>query len=261
MRRAALVAAIVVVALGSAGCGGSAPDSDSAPPAGATTPSDTPSPSATPSGPAITTPKPTPQPKPTPRPVPTATTPTGPVLVAKGQTSPGARLRFGRKAIVPIRDYDSFTHDYTVGVLGITVGPIQRVPATQLEGNYDAASRARLKGRTAYYSRIVITNESGNDMSSIVKPAFDGLRRNGQNPDLVLLGGDIPSCPENVSSPDTFDHKGATWVVCHFEVSSASRPVRMISYEEPPYGLEIQIFDNPAPRYNQFYNLGPITWR
>jgi hypothetical protein len=35
----------------------------------------------------------------------------------------------------------------------------------------------------------------------------------------------------------------------------------VITYDEPPYGPEIQIFDNPAPQYNHYYNLGPVSWR
>ncbi|TWD81273.1 hypothetical protein FB561_2384 [Kribbella amoyensis] len=182
-------------------------------------------------------------------------------MIKGRQTTPGARLPFGRKAIVPIRYRNSFTKTFTEGVIGVAPGPIQRIPATRLEGNYDAQSRARLKGKTAYYSRIVITNESGNDLTGLISPRFSGLRRNGQNPDLLLLGGDLSSCPEGVSPPDSFDRKGATWIVCHFEASAASRPVRVIAYREPPYGEEIQTSGEPAPAFNQYYNLGPITWR
>ncbi|ADB31643.1 hypothetical protein Kfla_2575 [Kribbella flavida DSM 17836] len=109
--------------------------------------------------------------------------------------------------------------------------------------------------------QIVITNESGNDLSGVVAPSLRGLRRTGGQPDVALIGGDIPGCRENVAAPDDFDHKGATWVVCEFEVSSAARPVRTIAYDEPPYGVEPRLFDDPPPRFNQYYGLGAITWR
>jgi hypothetical protein len=198
----------------------------------------------------------------TPAPPPRSGPPAQPVRIRKGQTSPGARLRFGQKAIVPFRHYDSFEKTYSEGVLGITPQPFRRTPATNLVGNYDAASRARMKGRTAYYSRIVITNEGGTDLSGVVVPSFLGLTRSGGDPALQLLGGDIASCPENPGAPESFDHKGATWVVCHFEVSTSSRPVRVLAYDEQPYGTEEQVFDDdPPPRFNQYYGLGDITWR
>jgi hypothetical protein len=212
----------------------------------------------------ITTPTPTPPPTrvtPTPtRPTRDATTPpTGPLRLTKGMTRPGARLRFGQKAIVPIRQYDSFGGTYTEGVLGVVVQKIQRAPGAKVEGNFDAKSTALLKSHTAYYAKILITNESGNAMS-LIEPNFDAVRRGGRQPDLVLIGGDLPNC-RTTSSPESFDHKGAQWVTCEVGASSPSRPIREIRYEDPPYGKEIQTWDDdPAPRFNEYYDLGAITW-
>lgn len=239
--------AVIVPGLLVAGCSG---DDDTAQPV----------PTAT-----VTAPTPTPTPKrmtqtPT-NPTRDATRPpTGPLRLTKGMTRPGTRLRFGQKAIVPIRQYYSFTKTYTEGVLGVVVQRIQRAPGSKIEGNFDAKSKALLKSHTAYYAKIVITNESGNAMS-LIEPHFDALRSGGRQPDLALIGGDLPGC-RGTSSPDSFDHKGAQWVTCEVGASSPSRPIREIRYEDPPYGKEIQTWDDdPAPRFNQYYDLGAITWR
>jgi hypothetical protein len=212
----------------------------------------------------ITMPTPTPTPKRVPPPPTRAThnattPPTRPLRLTNGMTRPGARLRFGQKAIVPIRQYNSFGRTYAEGVLGVVVQKIQRAPGAKVEGNFDAKSTALLKSHTAYYAKIVITNESGNAMS-LIEPRFDAVRRGGRQPDLVLIGGDLPNC-RTTSSPESFDHKGARWVTCELGASSPSRPIREIRYEDPPYGKEIQTWDDdPKPRFNQYYDLGAITW-
>jgi hypothetical protein len=174
-------------------------------------------------------------------------------------TRPGTRLRFGQKAIVPIRQYDSFEKTYTEGVLGIVVQRIRQAPGSEIEGNFDAKSEALLKSHTAYYAKIVITNESGNAMS-LVQPSFEALRGGGGQPDLSLIGGEMPGCGEE-HVLDSFDRKGAKWVSCEVGASSPSRPIQEIHYTEPPYGKEIQTFDDdPPPRFNRYYGLGAITW-
>lgn len=239
---------VIVSALLVAGCSEGDNAAQSVPTATVTTPT----PTLTPT-PRRVTPTPT-------KPTRDATTPpTGPLRLTKGMTRPGARLRFGQKAIVPIRQYNSFGRTYTEGVLGVVVQQIQRAPGSRIEGNFDAKSTALLKSHTAYYAKIVITNESGNAMS-LIEPHFDALRRGGQQPDLALIGGDLPNC-RTTSSPESFDHRGAQWVTCELGASSPSRPIREIRYGDPPYGVEIQTWDDdPAPRFNQYYDLGAITW-
>jgi hypothetical protein len=187
----------------------------------------------------------------------TTTPPTRPLRVTAAMTRPKTRLRFGQKAIVPVRDYNALRKSYTEGVLGVVVRRIRQTRGSRIEGNFDAASRAVLKRSTAYYAEIVITDESGNAMSLSV-PRFEARRAGGELADVSVLGGALPGCEES-PSPDAFDHKGARWVTCAFWVSTA--PLREIHYLAPPYGKNYQHPNDRAPSFNRYYELGAIIWR
>jgi hypothetical protein len=232
---------VTVLALGLmvAGCSGSG---DPPPVASTTaaTPTASASPSPSPSGPA-----------------PAATAPlTGPLRVTAGMTRPGTRLRFGQKAIVPIRQYNPRLKGYLEGVLGIVVQPIRSIPGSALGGSVDDQSAALLKKNRVYYVKIVITNESGNPMP-LETPRFDGLRGDGESSDIALHGGELPDC-EDVGATG-FDRKGARWVTCDRWVSPPSAPITQVRYLEAPYGEGPKPFDDA--RFNRHYNLGPLTWR
>jgi hypothetical protein len=171
-------------------------------------------------------------------------------------TRPGARLRFGQKAIVPIRQYHPL-RGYTEGVLGIVVEPIRSISGTRIKGHYDDESAAVLKSNRAYYVKIVITNESGTPMS-LSTPRFDGLRGDGTISYTVLHGGELPGC-EETGTPESFNHKGARWVTCDRWLSSPTKPIRQVRYQEPPYGEAPKAFEDS--RFNNHYSLGPIIWR
>ncbi|GAA2398611.1 hypothetical protein GCM10010191_01700 [Actinomadura vinacea] len=188
----------------------------------------------------------------------TATPPTQPLRLTKKMTRPGTRLRFGQKAIVPIRDYHPLPKTFAEGVLGIVVKRLRQAPGSKINGNFDDSGRAVLKRSTAFYAEIVITNESGNPMS-LSLPDFEGRRSGGEPNDVSLLGGELPGCPEN-PSPDSFDHKGARWVTCKLWASTSSSPLREIHYLAPPYGKNAQHPNSPAPDFNQHYELGAIIW-
>jgi hypothetical protein len=187
----------------------------------------------------------------------TTTPPAQPLRVTGKMTRPRTRLRFGQKAIVPIRDYNALRKSYTEGVLGIVVQRIRQTPGTRIEGDFDAGSRAVLKRSTAYRAEIVITNESGNAMSLSV-PRFEARRSGGGVADVSVLGGELPHCTES-PSPDSFDHKGARWVTC--ELWASTYPLREIHYMAPPYGKNAQHPNDRAPSFNQYYDLGAIIWR
>jgi hypothetical protein len=187
----------------------------------------------------------------------TTALPTQPLRVTGKMTRPGIRLRFGQKAIVPVREYNALRKSYTEGVLGIVVRRIRQTRGSRVEGNFDAASRAVLKRSTAYYAEIIITNESGNPMSLSV-PRFEARRNGGGLADVSVLGGRLPGCAES-PSPDSFDHKGARWVTCGLWVSTY--PLREIHYMNPPYGQNAQHPNDRAPSFNQYYDLGTIVWR
>jgi hypothetical protein len=171
-------------------------------------------------------------------------------------TRPGTRLRFGQKAVVPVRQYDLRRDAYTEGVLGIVVRQIQHIPGSELDGAFDRNSWAVLKRQTAYYAKIVITNESGSAMW-LGTPRFEGLTSSGESPHTVVLGGEVPACAMR-GSPVRFDHRGAQLTTCELVVSPPSRPIRQIRYLEAPYGQSVQGVADA--RFNRYYNLGPITW-
>lgn len=187
------------------------------------------------------------------------TAPTGPLRVTEGMTPPGTRLQFGQRAVVPFRSYNSFSGTYSEGVLGIVVEPIQQIPGDQIVGNFDPESRNVLNSSTGYYTRITITNEGTNDLSSALVPRFDLRTAGGGEPDVALIGGEAAGCPEMPGAPTPFG-RGATWVTCVADASSPSRPLTEVHYLAPPYGEEIQLFDDPPPRFNQYYSLGAIVW-
>ncbi|MQA97388.1 MAG: hypothetical protein GEV11_23135 [Streptosporangiales bacterium] len=175
-------------------------------------------------------------------------------------TRPGARLRFGEKAIVPVRHYYPLLKTYDEGVLGIVVQRIRTTPGSEVQGNFGEDSRAVLKRHTAYHAKIIITNESGNAFSPGT-PRFTG--EFGDFGPAVTVSGEmrLPGCREGYP-PDSgeFDRMGAEWKTCILAVSSRSRPMTEVRYDDPPYGKEIQFEQDPSPDFSEHYDLGAITW-
>lgn len=243
MRARGIVVVPFVLAALLTGCTEDAPTSQ----APVETPSETPTPS-------IAYPPPEPPAPPTP------TTPTEPLRVTKGMTKPGATLRFGQKAVVPMRYHDSFGHKYFEGVVTVTVQPIRRTSTKNLAGNFDDKSRDLLRGKYVYYARVDLALVSG-DLSTAVTPTLEGVRSRGRAPAFALIGGELEEiCPEG-SAPADFDVKGARWATCAIAVGTGSSPIRGFVWDEPPYGKELQLFDETPPQFNDFYDLGGITWR
>ncbi|WP_344268718.1 hypothetical protein [Actinomadura napierensis] len=190
----------------------------------------------------------------------TTAIPTEPIHLTDEMTRPGTRLRFGEKAIVPVRDYYPQQKTYVEGVLGIVVQRIRTTPGSKVQGNFDEDSRAILKRHTAYHARIIVTNESGNPFSPGT-PRFTG--EFGEWGPAVTVSGEmrLPGCREGYPPDfDEFDRKGAEWKTCLLAVSSRSRPMTQVRYEGPPYGKEIQFEQDPSPDFNKHYDLGAITW-
>jgi hypothetical protein len=213
-----------------------------------------------PSAAPATTASPAPSPA-TSAPVPgTTAIPTGPLRLTDEMTRPGVRLRFGEKAIVPVRHYYPLLKTYAEGVLGIVVQRIQTTPGAEVQGNFGEDSRAVLKRHTAYHATIIITNESGNAFSPGT-PRFTG--EFGDFGPAVTVSGEmrLPGCREgHPPEADEFDRKGAEWKTCVLAVSSRSRPMTEVRYDDPPYGKEIQFEQDPSPAFGEHYDLGAITW-
>lgn len=179
-------------------------------------------------------------------------------------TKPGTVLRFGQKAIVPTRELHLREGIYVYGVMGIVVHRIQQAPGSKVEGNFDSEARKRLKSATAYYAKVTFTNESGDPLSPHL-PEFDTLARGGDSPGFVLSGGELPGCPtESDLTQQEFGRKGAQWEGCVLGVSTSDRPIREIHYKEPPYGMDVEVWDwkkTPKPSRDDYIGPGPIVWR
>lgn len=146
-------------------------------------------------------------------------------------------------------------------MIGIVVERIRQVPGERVVGNFDDKSRKVLDGGTGYYTRITLTNESGNDLSWVVVPRFELRAAGGGESDVALIGGEVESCPEEVSSPESFDRKGAKWVTCEAGAASALS-LTEVHYLGVPYGEEIAGLDDstPPPFNEEYYSLGAIVW-
>lgn len=214
---------------------------------------------APPATPASTAP-PAPSPA-TSAPIPgTTAIPAEPLRLTGEMTKPGTRLRFGEKALVPVRHYYPLHKIYDEGVLGIVVQRIRTTPGSKIQGNFGEESRDVLKRHVAYHAKIIITNESGNAFSPGT-PRFTGDF--GDFGPTVTVTGEarLPGCREGYppDSPE-FGHKGAEWKTCFLAVSSRSDPMTEVRYEDAPYGKEVQFEQDPAPDFNEHYDLGAITW-
>lgn len=190
-------------------------------------------------------------------PPPTVQAPTGPITLSKSMAKPGTRLRFGQRAVVPVQVHpmSGATVD---GVIGLAVGKIRRTKVSNLEGNFDSASRARMKGKTLFYAEVVVTNLGTQDLTGLYFLNFHGLLSGQRQPPLGLIGGDLAGCGDDTLS---VRGKGSRSVYCVLTVANASDPVTTIAYDGPPYGVEIEEYGQPKPQYNNYYDLGAITWR
>src|ERR1700742_92096 len=147
----------------------------------------TPTPTPTPTPVLPTDPAPVPVPVPT---TPTFQQPTGPMTLSKSMAKPGTRLRFGQRAVVPVR-FHPMTGTTADGVIGLAVGKIRRTKASNLEGNFDSASRARMKGKTLFYAEVVVTNLGTQDLTGLSFLNFHGLLSGQRQPPLGLIGGEL----------------------------------------------------------------------
>ncbi|MFI0406791.1 hypothetical protein [Actinomadura sp. 3N508] len=190
----------------------------------------------------------------------TTAVPTGPLRLTDEMTRPGTRLRFGEKAIVPVREFYRLQRVYTEGVIGIVVHRIRTSPGSRVQGAFDEEDRATLNRHIAYYTKVTITNESGGAFT----PDTSGLNADfgDWGPAVTMLGEEgLPGCREgNPPDDNEFGRKGAVWKTCLLGVSSRSRPMKAVQYDDPPYGKDVQAEDDPSPDFNKHYNLGPITW-
>ena len=172
-------------------------------------------------------------------------------------TRPGTRLRFGQKAIVPIRDYNALRKCYTEGAPGIVVQRIRQTAAPESRATSTPPAGPCSRRSTAYHAEILITDESRNAMSLPV-PRIEARRSGGGVTDVSLLGGTLPGCTES-PSPGLVRPQGRS--MGHLPSSgcrptrferSTTWPCRTARTHSPP--------TTGRPTFNQYYDRGEIIW-
>jgi hypothetical protein len=210
-------AVLVAAVLTSAGCGGGSSSSSSTPQAGSTGSSATPS---TPTASVATTTEPSPA----------ASTVAGVTLTAEGR-----RLRLGQAARVSWHP-----HQKTVGVLGLTVRSLARVPISAFaDWQLDLATQQS----TPYFVRATARNLGRSDLSGVAVPLYllDGRNTLLQASTFRAQFRDCPSRP----FPPGFRH-GRKASVC-------------LVYFAPHHGKLTAISFRPSERFDAITWHGPLS--
>ncbi|AXB42787.1 hypothetical protein [Amycolatopsis albispora] len=108
---------------------------------------------------------------------PAVTTPAEPTT-ADGHTSPGMRLKFGERALLPVGEGE------TAGTIAITVTGIEPGTPADLK-NYQPDQVA---GVTPYFIKYTVEHVKGGDLGG-TGVALRGLYAGGERPGVALLGG------------------------------------------------------------------------
>ncbi|GAB2567842.1 hypothetical protein [Kribbella endophytica] len=115
----------------------------------------------------------------------------------------------------------------------------------------------------------MIRNESAADLTGYRGPAFRGLSRGKDpHPGFSQLGVGSPECPSQIPWDELeLPHKGSVANLCVSEVALPGNPITQFVYQGIPYGPgpipdgSGTVDEEPAPDYNEHYDLGGITWQ
>ncbi len=134
-------------------------------------------------------------------------------------TKKGTQLKLGEKALVPAaKTKDSGTLVVT-GTLGVTVTGIKKGDPAELA---PLELGDRVAGLTPYYITFVVTNESGTDFAFTNFGQAGGLLADGSTARGGLgVTGNFSPCP-NISAPEDFTTKGATYTTCVLAAAGGS---------------------------------------
>ena len=134
-------------------------------------------------------------------------------------TKPGTQLKFGEKALVPLKSKG------VEGTLGVTATGIKKGDPAEL-ARLNLGDRAA--GLTPYYVTFVLTNESGTDFAFASTGSMGGQLGDGSRAQSVFASG-FPPCPRAAASRD-FTTKGATFTTCTLTLAGGSSAVTAATY-------------------------------
>ncbi len=132
-------------------------------------------------------------------------------------TKQGTELKFGEKALVPVK---------TGGTLGVTATSIMKGDPADL-APLQLGDKAA--GQTPWYINFTITNESGDDLSAVSVGLTGGLLGDGSRAASVSIIGRFRPC-ENATSPRTFTTKGASFTTCRLALAGGTAMVTAATY-------------------------------
>ncbi|NKE63511.1 hypothetical protein FXN61_45055 [Lentzea sp. PSKA42] len=130
----------------------------------------------------------------------TSATSAAPVDAGGDVTAPGAKLKVGARAVIPLASSGKS------GTIAVTVTAIEAGPKEDLAKFGDKA-----KNITPFYLRVRVENVSGTDLS-YTSVSLRGLGGDGKGTG-VIISGDTPKC-DSTSAPKTFTTAGASYETC-----------------------------------------------
>ncbi|HVK22585.1 MAG TPA: hypothetical protein VM677_14595 [Actinokineospora sp.] len=163
----------------------------------------------------------------------TTTTTTGSIAPVDGATKPGAKLKLGEPAQVPIAANSPVLIELTA--LTITKG--------------DPADLAELKltdpdaqGKVPYYLKLRVKNLDGGRHSGSSLTAIRGLQPNGRRGASVIIMSDFAKC-DTVTPSTEFNKAGAVYETCEIVLVDPTSSVTAVAYAQRPS-----------------YTEEPVTW-
>ncbi|RZS45233.1 hypothetical protein EV193_1011120 [Herbihabitans rhizosphaerae] len=150
--------------------------------------------------------------------------------------TPGTKLKFGQKVTIPIED------DEQVGVVSLSVNSIEKgtdADMATVRAGMPAADASELDGRTLYFVKKTITNESGTEVAralsgmDIYSAAYTADDKSS-DPVIRFDAQEFARCKAN--EPKSFKDKGKTIEHCAIVSAPVSTPLIVAKYTDEPYG-------------------------
>ena len=181
----------------------------------------------------------------------TTTTTTGSIAPVDGATKPGAKLKLGEPAQVPIAANSPVLIELTA--LTITKGDPADLAELKLTAltitKGDPADLAELKltdpdaqGKVPYYLKLRVKNLDGGRHSGSSLTAIRGLQPNGRRGASVIIMSDFAKC-DTVTPSTEFNKAGAVYETCEIVLVDPTSSVTAVAYAQRPS-----------------YTEEPVTW-